>query len=999
MKSSADTLLEAVTRELQKRRLPEATYRLQFHAGFTFQDARKIVDYLHSLGVTHVYASPYLKARPGSTHGYDIVDHNCLNPEIGTEEEHASFSASLLERGMGQIVDVVPNHMGILGNVNRWWNDVLENGPASPYADYFDIAWQDSPRQELRGRVLLPALGAPYGEVLETQQLQLQLVDGAFSIRYFEHVFPIAPRSYAHILSQGVEELKSTLPEDDVHLLEYQSIITAARNLPTRDETDPEKRAERQREKEVIKRRLTKLLEESPAVAELMPRLLTRFNGVKGQSASFDLLDELLSAQAYRLSWWRVASNEINYRRFFDVNELAAVTMERQDVFDATHQLLFRLIDEGKVHGLRIDHVDGLYEPRHYLERLQRRHLLGVIRRVLGRPEFAGEDHAALLQSIEPQLPGLQRLLPLYVVVEKILGTGEQLPDDWGVFGTTGYEFLNAINALFVDVKHVKPFTQVYHDWIGDEIRFRDLVFQKKTLVLQTALTSELQMLSAQLDRLAQKDRWSRDFTLIGLRQGIRGVIASFPVYRTYLGEGEPRPADRRNITRAIHRARVSFPTISRSLFDFIGNTLLGIPPRPDFESAEYRAEQRHFAGRFQQLTPPVMAKGLEDTVFYVYNRLLSLNEVGGDPERFGAAPRELHRFLQERRDRFPWSLSTSSTHDTKRGEDTRARLNVLSEMPQEWRVHLSRWARHTSAFKAEIDDLAVPDANEEIFLYQTLLGAWPLGEPSPTEFAAFKERIVEYVNKALAEAKEHTSWINPNPVHVEAVQQFVARLLDPQQSPEFHQDFLPFVRYVSRLGLFNSLAQTVLKIASPGVPDVYQGTELWDFSLVDPDNRRPVDYEQRRRLLSDLDRRAAVNRTRLADELVENLEDPRIKLYVLSRLLRFGRAHPYLLTQGDYAPLDAEGEKSEHAFALVRRNTDTTLLIVVPRLIAQLLGEMNPAPLGAVWGDTALPLPNEAPSTWSNLFTGEEHVANTGRLSLRDVFAHFPVAALVRQA
>ncbi len=997
-----DALLDRVAADLAGARpLPEATYRLQFHKGFTFRDAAALVPYLHDLGVTHVYASPYLKARPGSMHGYDITDHQSLNPEIGSDADYAAWVDVLHQHGLGQVFDMVPNHMGIVGNANAWWNDVLENGPASPYANFFDIDWHSSLKPQLRDKVLFPILGQSYGEVLVSGQLQVSYQDGAFTIHYFDHRFPVAPCSYQKILEHRLPELEQALGAEALPFVEYQSILTAVNHLPARSERDPAKRAERLREKEVIKRRLAALTESTAEVRDFIARNVALFNGTPGDSPSFDLLDDLLNAQAYRLSFWRVAADEINYRRFFDVNELAALNMERPEVFAATHRLVLRLCAEGKIDGLRIDHPDGLFDPREYLERLQVQYVLDSARAVFTSLPDDGtrwEDlEGPLLQEIEARRQRgdgwLQR--PLYVLVEKILGKGEPLPEDWPVSGTTGYEFLNTLNGLFVDASQSTSFTRLYQQWTDMDPAYRPYVYEKKLLILQVALSSELQVLSHQLDQLSEKNRWSRDFTLNSLRNALRQIIACFPVYRSYIRDENISARDRIYVQTAVAQARRHNPIISASLFDFIRDMLLLKPPAG--VSTGFHTSMRRFVGKFQQVTSPVMAKGVEDTAFYVYNRLLSLNEVGGDPDQFGLAPAAFHRANQERRERFPHALSATATHDTKRGEDVRARINVLSELPGEWRKRLYRWSRLNKRHRTVLEDGDVPDRNAEYLLYQTLIGAWPVGPVSAAEFAEFVQRIQDYVQKALHEAKVHTSWINPNPTYDDGVKQFIKRILDARHGKRFLEDLRLFQRRISHCGMFNSLAQTLLKIASPGVPDVYQGTELWDFSLVDPDNRRPVDYERRRHLLDELKERSAVGPVpELVRELVERKDDGRIKLYVVWRALQFRRDHPGLFAAGEYVPLDAQGSRRESVCAVLRRHGGESAVVVAPRLVTRLLATGDEVPLEeAIWQDTGLPLPAEAPRRWRNVFTDEVLTVGPNGLRLAEVFSHCPVALL----
>jgi (1->4)-alpha-D-glucan 1-alpha-D-glucosylmutase len=996
-----------------RRYFPGATYRLQLHAGFTFRDALAVTPYLRDLAITHCYASPYLKARPGSTHGYDIIDHRQFNPEIGTDEDYEAWVTALADNGLGQILDTVPNHMGIVGNENAWWNDVLENGPSSPYAGYFDIAWTASPRPELQGKVLLPVLGDPYGKVLESQQICLAYAAGTFTLSYFDHRFPVAPRSYGLILGHDLAELENRLPADDPALVEYQSILTAVGHLPRRTEVEPAKVAERQREKEVIKRRLAALTESSASVHEFIERNVALFNGRPGDPHSFDLMDELLEDQAYRLANWRVASDEINYRRFFDINELAALSMERPEVFQATHEFVFRLLREGKINGLRIDHPDGLYDPREYLDRLQEHYLVDVAHGVFtSDPDFQGLEWNDLEGPLRQEIGQARRQgrdsplwRPLYVVVEKVLGPTEPFPEDWPIYGTSGYAFLNMVNGQFVEAANGPAFTQLYQRWTGDSTSFAEVVYQKKFVILQVALSSELHMLAFQLDRLAQKDRRSRDFTLNSLRHALREVIACFPVYRSYISGDVIHESDRRYVQAAINRAKFKNPALSGSIFNFVRDMLL--LRYPEGATDEDRAEQQRFVGKFQQVTAPVMAKGMEDTAFYVYNRLVSLNEVGGGPDRFGIAPEAMHRYLQERQARWPYSFAATSTHDTKRGEDVRDRINVLSEIPGEWEERLKRWGEMNRRHRVEVDEAPAPDANEEYLLYQSLLGAWPLGPCGPEEYAEFVGRIQAYMAKALHEAKVHTSWINPNPAYDEAVAQFIARILDEKQSGPFLQDLREFQRKISHFGMLNALAQTLVKIAAPGVPDTYQGTELWDFSLVDPDNRRPVDYGIRSRLLGQLKERTAGGTRgllKLARELIQAREDGRVKLYVTWRALTCRRDHPLLFSPGDYTATEVSGAKQAHAFGFIRRHDDQAVVCAVPRLMTKLVRQAEALPVGKeVWQDTVVYLPGLGRGRkLANLFTGEvlTTAGEEGRptLALADVFANFPVALLVAQ-
>ena len=1009
---AADALASARAR----RACPGSTYRLQFHAGFTLRDALARVPSFAGLGITHLYASPLLRARPGSTHGYDIIDHDRLNPEIGTEADLAALAAALRARGMGLILDVVPNHMSVAGD-NAWWADVLEHGPASPFAAYFDIAWYDSPRDTMRGRLLLPVLGEPYGQVLEAGQLKLDFEYGRFVVRYWEAVFPLDPRTYAQLLDPALERLRDLSGADAPDTTELRSILTAIRHLPGCDEADPECLAEGRAECGVIKRRLSELAGRSALAATAIREAVAQVSGTPGTPASFAALDALLEAQAYRLSFWRVASDEINYRRFFDVNELAALSMEREDVFRAVHRKWIGWVADGLADGLRIDHPDGLFDPKQYLDRLQSHYLLAVAERLLAeRPhDYEGVER---LEEPTPPAPlvslsvpvseasrgpgegkGEQLVLPspLYVVVEKILGDNEALPANWVCDGTAGYELLNAVNGLFVDPSGEPALTDVYQRFTGHTERFPDAAHDGKIQILSSSLASELWALSHQLDRLARLDRRSRDFTLNGIRRALREVIACFPVYRSYVNGGASA-SDKAAVGRAVHRARKRNPTLGKPLFDFIRNAVLLADPPDGPASEEYRNLQRRFAGKFQQVTAPVTAKGVEDTALYVYNRLGSLNEVGGEPGRFGWAPERLHAFLAERGRTQPGGLNPLTTHDTKRSEDVRARLNVLSELPEEWGAAVARWAELNRRHKAEDADAgSAPDANEEWLLYQTLVGAWD-GPPTPE----FVVRIQAYMKKALAEAKVHSSWINPDTDYEDEVAGFVRKVLDPALSGEFLADLAAFAERVAMYGRVNSLAQTVIRCTSPGVPDTYQGTELWDLSLVDPDNRRPVDYEIRTTLLADIDeaRQRPRGPCRLALDLSKRLSDPRAKLLATAGVLRCRKAHSALFADGAYVPVAASGERANHAFAFARVLGDQAAVVAVPRLVTKLVSGADRPPLGRkVWADTTVTLPSEIPhGKYRNALTGERLNLSDEPIEAAELFGVFPVALYVRE-
>jgi (1->4)-alpha-D-glucan 1-alpha-D-glucosylmutase len=952
-------------------RIPTATYRLQFNAGFTFRDAQAILEYLQSLGISDCYASSYLKAVPASLHGYDVADPTRLNPEIGTDEEYQAWIDGMKVRGMGHVLDLVPNHMGIACSSNPWWMDVLENGPSSRFARFFDIEWHPV-KDELADKVLIPTLGDQYGAVLERQELTLTFRDGAFVVQYYDDWFPIAPDTFGLILAPRIDAWLSAegAAVDERDADELRSVITAADNLPARSTRDPEQIAVRAREKEVVKRRLGTLADRSAHVRAYIEGEVARVNGVPGEPCSFDRLDGLLNAQSYRLAHWRVASEEINYRRFFDVNQLAALRMEDPEVFDEVHRFVFELVGRGAATGLRVDHVDGLYAPGDYLARLQER--------------------AASVRQIEPGSG-----LPLYLVVEKILAADEQLPAEWPVHGTTGYEFAATVNGLFVDRRHERAFDHIYTRFMRgrrSDVNFDDIAYRSKKLVMHETMSGDINSLGHQLNRYSEKNRHFRDFTLYSLISTLKEVIACFPVYRSYVTEdGSATEHDRRYITVAIRCAKRRAPSVSPLVFDFIEQLLLNaVAP----ESAEEHAMRARFVGKFQQITSPVAAKGIEDTTLYIYNRLLSLNEVGADPTRFGLEPDTVHEWMEQRRQQWPAALSTTSTHDTKRGEDVRARLNVLSEMPEDWRTAITKWRALNRRFKTELNGAPVPDANAEYLIYQTLVGAWPFDPAARPEFVT---RVKAYMSKAMREAKVHTSWLRPNDMHEAAVSRFVEMILDPRRL--FLAAFTPFQARVAELGIYNSLAQLLIKITAPGVPDFYQGTELWDLSLVDPDNRRQVDYGLRTRLLAGV--AGTGGDAALAASLLDTRTDGRIKLFTATRALATRARMAPLFSDGSYIPLRMAGHGRHWVFAFARHHGSALAITCVPRLIAGIVGPRNTPPVGPdVWKDTRVELPDSLGTpALRDIFTAAavpvRQTDSGAVLDMAAVFARFPVALL----
>jgi (1->4)-alpha-D-glucan 1-alpha-D-glucosylmutase len=987
-------------------RIPLSTYRLQFNAHFRFSDAGEILPYLHRLGIGDIYASPYFKARAGSLHGYDILDQNSLNPEIGSEVEYEALVGELQRWDMGQILDIVPNHMCIEGQGNSLWMDVLENGPSATAASFFDIDWCPV-KKELENKILIPILGEQYGTVLENGDLRLSFEEGSFFIYYHDHKLPIIPKTYSNILAMGIEDLQRELTDTEPQFQELMSIVTALRHLPPTTEEDHERIAERYREKEVVKRRLWKLYQNGSAIREFIDGNVAAFNGTKGDPRSFDLLDALLQQQVYRISHWHVATEEINYRRFFDINSLGAIRVEDPAVFAETHRLVFSLVAAGKISGLRIDHADGLRDPEEYFRRLQAacfvRMLDGSLEaRQPGRNGVEDPD-ASIRENYARHVTADPTFKPFFIIGEKILLKAEKVPESWQVFGTTGYDFAIQVNGLFVDTAHAKLFERLYTRFLQHPIDFQDVVCENKKLVMHVAMSSEINTLGHYLNRISEQNRHTRDFTLYSLIKSIVEVIANFPVYRTYTNSFEVSERDRQYIDLAAGWAKRQNPAISTSVFDFIRDVLL--LRFPDTMNEEQRLAWLDFIKRFQQITGPVMAKGVEDTAFYVYNRLVSLNEVGGSPERFGISVETFHGQNIERCKSRPLAMLATSTHDTKRSEDVRARINVLSEIPEQWRKGLSRWSRQNRKLKTMVDGKAAPNRNEEYLLYQTLVGTWPFCSPDGDEFAGFRSRIREYMLKAIREAKVNTSWISPNILHEDAVIFFIDRILENSKHNNFIDDFGIFQRLTAACGIFNSLSQTLLKITSPGIPDFYQGNELWDFSLVDPDNRRPVDYRIRKNLLDELIcMESTAGPLETAREVVATRDDGRIKLHLTCKALNFRRENRKLFECGSYLPLTVEGACRENVCAFERSLGGSSVLVVVPRFCSRLIADSGGLPLGPeVWRDTRIiQALDTAVTGYRNVFTGEilnlEQQQCQLSLALCDILAIYPVALLERR-
>ena len=920
---------------------PRATYRLQFHKNFTFDDAAKVAPYLARLGISHVYASPIHKARPGSTHGYDIVDHTAINPELGGEEGFYRFSDALREHGLGLILDIVPNHMGIGGADNPWWLSVLEWGELSPAARGFDIDWE---RLGANHKLVVPFLADRYGDALDkgTLKLAFDAAEGSFSVWHYEHRFPIGPLTYPIILDRALVALGEIGTEGSAN------VLAASERLRTmQDETAPERRAAFPEEGEDRKRQIAEAVAGSPGLRVAIERAVNLINGTSGLPESFGTLHRILEAQAYRLAHWRVAASDINYRRFFDINGLAGLRIEEPEIFERTHETVFRLVREGRIDGLRIDHIDGLAQPGAYVRALQ--------------------------SAIGPGF---------YIVVEKILEPGEALRP-WPVAGTTGYDVLNVIDGVFVDRSSEEVIDRLYRQTTGIEGRYGALLRQAKTEILETSFASELEVLVSDLKRIADADRHTRDFAVIAIRRALVEIIARFPVYRSYLDDAESELDDVALIEDTIAKAKRRSTLPDQTVHDFIADALLGRAetdgpgrPNPDLP--------RRFRRRFQQLTGPVMAKSLEDTLFYRFVPLLPLNEVGGDPGRFGMTVDAFHKAVSAQARGWPHALIATATHDTKRGEDARGRLLALSQAPKAWATALGRFQMMVEPHLTALEEGPAPDPNDQWLLLQTLLGAWPLGllaeSAEADEVASFRERMKVYVQKALREAKRHTSWININEAYEEAMLGLLGPLLDP--AGDFLREFRPLARQLAEAGMLTGLARTALKCTLPGVPDIYQGTEFWDLSLVDPDNRRPVDYAARAGALA--------SEADLA-ELMRDWSDGGIKQRVLAKLLGDRAARPEFYAQADYEPLIPEGPRAANLVAFRRADADQDLIVVVPRLVGPLSSASSPLNPD-FWTETALPAPA---GRRRDILSETEVTCAEGSLAVRELFSVLPIAVL----
>ncbi len=937
----------------QLMHIPSATCRIQFNSSFGFEAAKKILHYLYLLGISDIYASPISKAREGSTHCYDVADPNQLNPELGAVEEFEGLVRELKNHAMGWLQDIAPNHMAY-SYQNRMLMDILENGQHSRYYNFFDIDWNHH-CEGMSGRLLAPFLGKLYCECLENGEIKLRYDRDGLIINYSSLGFPVKIESYTRFLTYDLDGLKKVPGEHHPDLMKINEILEALyilKNLPA-----DEKGRERYERVTFIKKTLWQLYKESPEIKGFIDKNIETFNGERGNPQSFNLLDTLLSEQLFRLSFWKVATEEINYRRFFNINDLICMKMENKNVFDHAHSLIFKLIEEKKITGLRIDHIDGLYDPAEYLKRVRER---------------SGN---------------------VYMTVEKILDLKEKLPSSWPVQGTTGYDFLNYVNGVFCNGENKSRFDRIYSEFTGSSTRYKDIVCEKKRLILEKHMAGDVDNLAHLIKRISSRYRYGNDITQCRIKRALVEIMVHFPVYRTYISCNGMGGTDRSNIREAVDNAKRTDPELLNE-FDFIERLILTGFGNGNYPGKDERNQWIHFIMTFQQFTGPLMAKGFEDTVLYVYDRLLSLNEVGGNPDQFGILLEEFHKFNMNRAKLWPHSINATSTHDTKRGEDARARINVLSEMPDEWEMRIKVWRRMNIIKKRTLNGEEIPDRNDEYFLYQTLIGSLP---SDYVKYPAFMERLKNYIIKAAREAGIHTSWLKQNPEYEGGFISFIEEILKPTEENQFPGDFLRFQRKVAYYGIHNSLSQTLIKITSPGIPDLYQGTELWDLNFVDPDNRRPVDFEERKTLLWEIRDRVQMDILNLISELLSTAEDGRIKLFLIYRALGIRREKKELFQEGDYIPLKTGGRYKDHIIAFARDHGNAWAVTVAPRFLTPLIDE-GQYPLGIeVWHDTCIFIPEGAPCLWKDAITAQT-IRGEKTLMIGEVLRYFPAALLMSE-
>jgi (1->4)-alpha-D-glucan 1-alpha-D-glucosylmutase len=929
-------------------RTPIATYRLQLNSRMTFFAIKKIVSYLNDLGVFEIYSSPILNSRRGSQHGYDVVDPTIINPELGGEQGFKDLAAAVSDAGMGWVQDVVPNHMAFDCN-NKMLMDVLEKGKSSPFFHFFDILW-DHRDPHLKNMLLVPVLGSPFDECLKNREIQLGFGREGITIRYYNHRFPLSLRSYEKVLlgrAYGKEGGEKGFSK------EYSGFLHAVGKI--RDSSKLDNTTAVQEEVKTSKDILWKLFRKHPQINELVRARLGIFNGTENPERALSLMRELLSEQWYRLAYWRDASRAINYRRFFDITGLISIRAEKEEVFQHTHSVILRLVKEGDVSGLRIDHIDGLYDPLEYLRKLR------------------------------SALPNA------YISVEKILDSEEKLPRDWPVQGTTGYDFLNFLNGIFCRSDNEELFSQIYKNFTGQKLSFSEVVYKSKKMIALQYLNGDVENLTSCAEKLIEKVYPEKTPPRTHLKRALVELASCFPVYRTYINENIDTPSDRKTMKDSFKKARGKNKTIEDPL-KLLERVLLCAP---EFASGAVYEETISFIMRFQQLTSPLMAKGFEDTALYIYNRLLSLNDVGGNPESFGISLDEYHRFILARCGDWPYTMNTTSTHDTKRGEDVRARINVLSEFPKEWESVLGLWADINASQKEILNGMQVPDRNDEYLLYQTLIGAFPFIED---QFSAFIERIKRYVIKAVRESKRHSSWIDPNILYEEGFLRFVNEIMKRTSQNRFIESFLLFQKKIAFYGIWNSLSQLLVKLTSPGIPDIYQGSELWNLTLVDPDNRSAVDFDKRITLLQGLKKLERGDLHALIKEILSHSEDGRLKLFVTERVLGMRKRHSRLYLHGGYIPIKARGKFKEHIICYARTYRESWGITVAPRFLTSLVRE-GKIPVGReVWEDTCIIMPSDAPRAFQDVFTNRTLLSKGNSIPVCELFSVFPLSLLLSE-
>jgi len=927
-------------------KIPESTYRLQFTPEFNFDKALTIIEYLADLGISHIYASPVFKAVPGSTHGYDIVDPTSVNDELGGMDGLDKLFQKCREKNIGWIQDIVPNHMAVHPE-NKWLMDVLEKGAGSEYFGFFDINW-DHFYESINGRLLAPFLGAFYGETIDRGEIALKISQNGLTVNYYDVVFPLRIESYKTVLCEDCGEQIETLDRHHPDSIDLIGTVEILNNLPP--EENPKERAN---QIAFGKKKLWDLYDKSESIKKYIDRRLELFNGNPDDPKSFDRLDRLLGEQHFRLSFWKVATEEINYRRFFTINSLICMKLGQEEVFHHTHKLVRELIESKKIDGIRIDHLDGLYDPGNYLERLR---------------------------EMSPDA---------YIIAEKIVEPEEIIPSSWNMEGLTGYESLNMINGLFCKRSSRGDFRRMYARIAKITTSYDKLVAEKKRLIAMQHLAGDVDNLAHSMKKIASRDRHGNDIALYGLRRAIIEMLAWFPVYRSYVNSETINSSDKSQIDEAHKKALENSPDLAYEL-RLIHNFLLLRFDTPLTEKE--KADILRFVMRFQQLSGPLMAKGFEDTFLYLYNLLISLNEVGGSPEKFGFSREEFNTFCSQRTELYPHSLNTLTTHDTKRSEDVRARVNVLSEMPKEWNEKIKKWMKLNRSCKRRSHGSEIPDKNDEYLLYQTLIGTYPFNDNDTENYI---RRIKDYVIKAVREAKIHTAWLKPDDRYENAFVEFVDKIFDKEKNSEFIEDFQTFQPKIAFYGIFNSLSQSLLKLTIPGVPDFYQGSEIWDLRLVDPDNRGPVDFDRRLSLLNSVKEYSQKNLNEFIKEALENSQDGRIKLYLIHETLNLRRRMADLYSKGEFMPLqNITGSKEKNIIAFARRHKNQLAVTIVPRFLFSLVdpGQM---PLGeTIWSDTEIELPDIGSSKWYNVFTGEE-INSERSINIATILNRFPVALL----